>query len=320
MASIIIIFILLAIAIFALVSGARERGEEARVLRKRLAGIAHRGPHDAHAEVELLREDVASTVPGFNKLLSRWVGASQLQKWIHQSGLHLLVGKFVLMAACLGGITCVLVQRFTGFALLAIVAFPVGGGVPALLVAAKRHRRFDAFEAMLPNAIDLLARAVRAGHAFTTALELISTEMPEPLCGEFRKVFEQQKFGMPLRDALLNLTERMPLLDVRILVTAILLQRETGGNLAEILDKLSYVMRERFKILRQVRVYTAQGRISMAILIALPFALAAFMSFTAPDSLQVLYTDPLGKRMIAGGILSLSLGYLTIRKIIRIRV
>ena len=133
-----------------------------------------------------------------------------------------------------------------------------------------RTKRFQKFEEKFPEAIDTLARAVRAGHAFTTALEMIANEVAEPVAGEFRQLYEEQKFGLPVRDALFNLADRVPLVDIKFFVTAVMLQRETGGNLAEILDNLSYVIRERFKILRQVRVHTAQGRLTMVLLMALP--------------------------------------------------
>ncbi len=142
--------------------------------------------------------------------------------------------------------------------------------MPYAYAAHMRTKRFQKFEEKFPEAIDTLARAVRAGHAFTTALEMIANEVSEPVAGEFRQLFEEQKFGLPVRDALLNLADRVPLVDVKFFVTAVMLQRETGGNLAEILDNLSYVIRERFKILRQVRVHTAQGRLTMVLLMALP--------------------------------------------------
>ena len=155
-------------------------------------------------------------------------------------------------------------------AVFAWVGLLVGAFLPYSYANYKRTKRFEKFEEMFPEAIDTLARAVRAGHAFTTALELIASEIGEPVASEFRKLFEEQKFGMPVRDALINLTERVPLVDVKFFVTAVMLQRETGGNLAEILDNLSYVIRERFKIMRQVRVHTAQGRLTMMLLMGLP--------------------------------------------------
>lgn len=316
----VVIFGLLAVAVFALLSGMRQRGDEARKLRDRLSVIDQAAARHPSHELALLREEVASSIPALNKLLTKSIQISKVQKWIDQSGFQLLAGKFILMSICVGGVFAVLMMHFSDSWLFAAIGLVMGGAIPGMVVAIKRERRFAAFENMLPDTIDLLTRAVRAGHAYTTALELVATEMQEPIAGEFRRVFDEQKFGLPLRDALLNLTERVPLLDVRILVTAILLQRETGGNLAEILDKLSYVMRERFKILRQVRVYTAQGRMSMYILMALPPGLAFIMSFTSPNSIRLLYTDPLGRSMILAGIVSMTIGYFVIRKIIRIRV
>jgi tight adherence protein B len=165
-----------------------------------------------------------------------------------------------------------------------------------------------------------LARAVRAGHAFTTALELIANELSEPIASEFRKLFEEQKFGLPVRDALMNLAERMPLVDVKFFVTAVMLQRETGGNLAEILDNLSYVIRERFKIMRQVRVYTAQGRLTMLLLMGLPPIIVVTMLMTSPAFIHPLFADPIGHVLVVAGIVLQTLGYFVIRKIIQIQV
>ena len=183
-----------------------------------------------------------------------------------------------------------------------------------------RTKRFAKFEEKFPEAIDTLARAVRAGHAFTTALEMIANEIAEPVASEFRQLYEEQKFGLPVRDALINLTERIPLVDVKFFVTAVMLQRETGGNLAEILDNLSYVIRERFKILRQVRVHTAQGRLTMVLLMALPPTIVAIMLAVNPGFIQPLFTDPIGHTLIVGGITLQTVGYFVIRRIIRIQV
>src|ERR1700682_1096028 len=181
-------------------------------------------------------------------------------------------------------------------------------------------RRFQKFEEKFPEAIDTLARAVRAGHAFTTALEMIANEVSEPVAGEFRQLYEEQKFGLPVRDALLNLADRIPLVDVKFFVTAVMLQRETGGNLAEILDNLSYVIRERFKILRQVRVHTAQGRLTMVLLMALPPTIVVLMLMLNPGFIRPLFTDPIGHALIVGGITLQTMGYFVIRRIIRIQV
>jgi tight adherence protein B len=192
--------------------------------------------------------------------------------------------------------------------------------LPYSYAAIQRNRRFEKFEELFPEAIDTLARAVRAGHAFTTALELITNEVAEPVAGEFRQLFEEQKFGMPVRDALMNLTERVPLVDVKFFVTAVMLQRETGGNLAEILDNLSYVIRERFKIQRQVRVYTAQGRLTMALLMGMPPIIVTVMLVVEPSFIRPLFADPIGHILLVAGIALQTVGYFVIRKIIRIQV
>jgi len=196
----------------------------------------------------------------------------------------------------------------------------LGFFIPYAYASYRRTKRFQRFEEKFPEAIDTLARAVRAGHAFTTALEMIANEVAEPVASEFRQLYEEQKFGLPVRDALMNLAERIPLVDVKFFVTAVMLQRETGGNLAEILDNLSYVIRERFKILRQVRVHTAQGRLTMVLLMALPPTIVVIMQVINPGFIHPLFADPIGHALIVGGITLQTLGYFFIRRIIRIQV
>ena len=191
---------------------------------------------------------------------------------------------------------------------------------PTRTPTTRRNKRFQKFEELFPEAIDTLARAVRAGHAFTTALELIASEIADPVASEFRKLFEEQKFGMPVRDALINLTERVPLVDVKFFVTAVMLQRETGGNLAEILDNLSYVIRERFKIMRQVRVHTAQGRMTMLLLMGLPPIIIVTMQIMNPTFIRPLFDDPIGHILLVVGITLQTVGYFVIRRVIQIQV
>jgi tight adherence protein B len=208
----------------------------------------------------------------------------------------------------------------SGSAVFGAAGVLLGALMPYSYASWRRTRRFQKFEEIFPEAIDTLARAVRAGHAFTTALELISNEVGEPIATEFRKLYEEQKFGLPVRDALMNLTERIPLVDVKFFVTAVMLQRETGGNLAEILDNLSYVIRERFKIMRQVRVYTAQGRLTMLLLMGLPPLIITSMLFLSPQFVHPLFSDPIGHSLIVVGITLQTVGYFVIRRIIQIQV
>jgi tight adherence protein B len=176
------------------------------------------------------------------------------------------------------------------------------------------------FEEQFPEALDLLSRAIRAGHAFQTAMGMVADELPPPVGIEFRKSFEQQNFGLPLKEALHLLGERVPLMDVRFFATAVNIQRETGGNLAEILDNLAHVVRERFKILRQVRVHTAHGRFTGYVLLALPAALSVALMFISPDHMKTLFTHPMGRTMVMGAIVMQTVGFLWIKKVIKIEV
>ena len=176
------------------------------------------------------------------------------------------------------------------------------------------------FEEQFPEALDLLSRAIRAGHAFQTALGMVGDDLSEPVGPEFKKTFDEQNFGLPLRDVLNQLAERVPILDVRFFVTAVLIQRDTGGNLSEILDNLAHVVRERFKIRRQVRVHTAHGRFTGYVLLALPAALAVALSFINPEHMRVLFHEHMGQMMLIGAIVMQTVGFFWIRQVIKIEV
>ena len=192
--------------------------------------------------------------------------------------------------------------------------------LPYLFLKRRRSTRLKRFEEQFPEALDLLSRAIRAGHAFQTAMGMCADELPAPVGIEFKKSFDQQNFGLPLKDALNELAERVPILDVKFFVTAVLIQRETGGNLAEILDNLAHVVRERFKILRQVRVHTAHGRFTGYVLLALPAALAAVLAWMNPDHMDLLFKEKLGQSMIMAAIVMQTVGYFWIRQVIKIEV
>jgi tight adherence protein B len=183
-----------------------------------------------------------------------------------------------------------------------------------------KTKRMKRFEEQFPEALDMLSRAIRAGHAFQTAMGMVADELPDPCGPEFKKTFDQQNYGLPLKDALNELSDRLKSLDVRFFVTAVLIQRETGGNLAEILDNLAHVVRERFKILRQVRVHTAHGRFTGYVLLALPAALAVALSFINPEHMNLLFRERMGQIMLMGAIVMQTVGYLWIKKVIKIEV
>jgi tight adherence protein B len=315
-----LVFIVIAVCVFVAFGLFDLRTAQARIIKQRLASVDQAVARQPSEDLALLRDEMLSAIPTLHRLLSRSQRMSSFQSWLAQGALQIRAGKFLLAAGCFAVIAGSITNLLTRGWIFAVLAAACAAAGPFIYAGIQRSRRFHQFEQLFPQAIDLLARAVRAGHSFNTALELIGDELAEPVGGEFRKLFEEQKFGIPMRDALLNLAERVPLVDVKFFVTSVMLQRETGGNLAEILDKLSYVIRERFKILRQVQVFTAQGRMSMRILMALPPALVVIMSIMNPSLMRVLFTDPLGHLLIGLGVIMQGSGYLLMRKVIHIEV
>jgi tight adherence protein B len=202
----------------------------------------------------------------------------------------------------------------------AVVGALVGAVLPIGWLRHCRSSRLKKFEEQFPEALDLLSRAIRAGHAFQTALGMVADDLTAPVGPEFKKTFDEQNFGLPLRDVLNQMAERVPILDVRFFVTAVLIQRDTGGNLSEILDNLAHVVRERFKIRRQVRVHTAHGRFTGYVLLALPAALAIALSFINPDHMRVLFHEHMGQMMLLAAIVMQTIGFFWIRHVIKIEV
>jgi len=314
------VFFVVALAVFAAVSLLDQRSARARLIKERLANERKAPELAAEEEVALLRDEQLSQIPALDTLLRRSARVTEIQKMLTQGEMSMRAGNFLGFSALVGVFAAIVAYILSNHVEIAWVALVVGSVLPYSYASYRRNKRFEKFEALFPEAIDTLARAVRAGHAFTTALEMITNEVAEPVSGEFRQLFEEQKFGMPVRDALINLTERMPLVDVKFFVTAVMLQRETGGNLAEILDNLSYVIRERFKIQRQVRVYTAQGRLTMALLMGMPPIIVTVMLVLNPSFISPLFSDPIGHTLLVAGILLQTVGYFVIRKIVRIQV
>lgn len=308
---------LLLLAVWVLASS--DSGQE--VIRRRMEAVRkaeRRG--DVSLELKLVRDELLSSVPLVNRLMMQWSWSSRLQEYISQAGLKIKAGKIVLLSAVLGLGAYLLASRIFLQIWVPLVCGLGLAGLPFAFVAWKRRRRLRQFEEHFPEALDLLGRAVRAGHAFTTGLEMIAKESAEPIGGEFRATFEEQNFGLPVRDALLNLTERIPIVDVRFFVTALLVQKETGGNLAEILDGLARVVRDRFRIYREVRTRTAQGRLTAAILVGLPIFMLFALTVLNPTYMKVLFDDPNGPTVLATAAIMQVIGSAMIWTIIRIEV
>lgn len=257
-------------------------------------------------------------VPGlFDAILTRF---SRLRLLFDQADTSLKPTQFFAISGILG---------FAGFAASAyagvnVAVAPALGGTAAILpllwLILRRKQRLKKFAAQLPDALELIARALRAGHSLAAGFNLVQEEMGMPIGREFGRVFEEQNLGIPMEDALNSLTDRVPNLDLRFFATAVILQRQTGGDLAEILDKIGYLVRERFKIWGQVQALTGEGRLSGAVLLGLPPALFLAVYRMNHDYIMLLFTDPMGKQMLAGAIVLQVMGALAIRKIINIKV
>lgn len=263
------------------------------------------------------QESQMSAIPVVDQLL-RGVGSisGPLQRRIDRSGLDLSVGMLILLCLVAGAMGYLIVLYGVRFQLAAIVVGVCCLYLPIWFVNLMVRRRVAKFEEQFPEAIDLLSRALRAGHAFTTGLSMVAEEMPEPVGTEFRLAYDRQNFGMPMSEALKSLGERVPLLDARFFVTAVLTQREAGGNLSEVLDNLSSVIRERFKVKRQVRVITAHARITGWVLALLPPSLGVVLTLLAPAHMSLLWTDPTGIRMVVVALVLQVVGTLIIRKLV----
>lgn len=268
----------------------------------------------------ILKSQSMSDVPLFNQILSNLNFAMRVDKRLHQADLPLKVGTFVLLSCTLfavGTAICLLLNWPIVFALATGVAL---GFLPNAIVNVKRRRRIKNFTVHFPDALEMFARSLRAGHSFAGAIELVAQEMPDPVGPEFQKVFDEQSLGISLRQALLGMTERIDSLDVKFLVTAILIHRDTGGNLAEIIDKISYVIRERFRIQGQLRIFTAQARLTGLILAMLPAGAALVIGLVNPSYLKPLWDEPIGRYMVLTAVILQVFGLFVIRRIVRIKI
>jgi tight adherence protein B len=288
----------------------------ARQLEKRLKEVSNQAD-DGGKPASFIRSHAAGPLPA----LDRAFGSNgSLARLIEQSGTRTSPSSVVLASLALAGALAIASLLFIRQPFAWAIAAMVGGSLPTFWLKYKRSARLKKFEEQFPEALDLLSRAIRAGHAFQTAMGMVADELPAPVGVEFKKSFDQQNFGLPLKEALNELAERVPILDVRFFVTAVTIQRETGGNLAEILDNLAHVVRERFKILRQVRVHTAHGRFTGYVLLSLPAALAVALSWINPSHMDLLFKEHMGQMMILGAIVMQTIGYVWIRKVIKIEV
>jgi tight adherence protein B len=293
-----------------------RRGTAAVRLQRRLAQVARAG----EGERSLLKQRQLSEVSAIARLLSSVAVAARLERLIEQAGLSWTVASVTLTGAAAGALGLAFVILTAQPALFGLLAGAVLASLPWMYVMWKRNRRMRRLEQQLPEALDLITRAVRAGHALPLAIQLLSEEMPDPIASEFRMVHEQVSFGISLQQALTGLCERVPLTDMRYFAVSILIQRQSGGNLTEVLGNLSKLIRERLKLLARVRVLSSEGRMSAWTLALLPFVLGGLMYLANPDFMRPLWTDPIGVSIIQTLLTMMLFGIILLTRLVKIRV
>ncbi|GBH25668.1 type II secretion system F family protein [Burkholderia vietnamiensis] len=296
-----------------------RHGNAARRIESRLRAMSAGGSVQQE-RMSILKKRMLDESKPFDRLLLRVPRVQSLDLVLQQSGLDWTVAKLVVLSGALCAATA-LVLSVTPLPLVAVLPVALFAGcVPTLYVTRHRRRRMLKPERQLPDVCDMIARALRSGHSFTSALGMVGEEFPEPMRGAFRITFDEINYGVSLHDARVNLATRVPANDLRYFVIAVLIQRETGGNLAELLDSIAALVRERFKLFDKGRVLSAEGRLSAWILGLLPFGTAGMMAVLNREFLSVLWQDPAGVKMVGAMLTSMAFGLLWIRRIIRIRV
>ena len=295
---------------------ASRSSPEAKRVATRLEALA--GEAITQASIERARRP--SRMPRLNALLGATSFGQRMQRFVTASAMAVSPAELIVMSVALGA--------FGMFLPGLLGKPPIFGGALALglavlpwwRVASRRRTRIERIERQFPEALDLMGRAMRAGHAFPSAVKMVADEMADPMGRDFRILFDEMNYGVPTNEALVHLAARVPVPDVSYFVVAVMIQRESGGNLAELLDKISTIVRERLKLLGEVRTLSAEGKLSAIILTALPFGVALVVNLVNPEFMQVLWTDPMGQRMVGVAIFMMLVGIMWMRSIIRIRV
>lgn len=294
------------------------KGPEAKRIERRLRAMSA-GAREGE-ELSIVKKRLLAESPALDRLLLEIPRVHQLDRLLLQSGLTLNVAGFLWLTV-IGALTGFVLAALFALPLLAVIGAGVAAGaLPLFYVLNAKHKRLIAFEQQLPDALDLMGRAMRAGHAFPGALKMVGDEMPEPVAGEFRTTFDELNYGISIQNALQNMAARVPSDDLRYFVIAVLIQRETGGNLTELLDSISALIRARLKLMGTIRVLSAEGRLSAWILALLPFFVTAILNIINPNFMRILWTDPTGLKMVWGISVMMVVGIFWMRRVIRIHV
>lgn len=296
-----------------------RHGAAARRIESRIRAMSA-GGNVQQERLSILKKRMLDESKPFDRLLLRMPRVHRFDLVIQQSGLDWTLPKLIMLSTVFAAFAWLALSFATLPQLAALPVALFAGCLPMMYVMRCRGKRMRKLERQLPDICDMIARALRSGHSFTSTLGMVGDEFPEPMGGEFRVTFDEVNYGVSLHDALMNLVTRVPVQDLRYFVIAVLIQRETGGNLAELLDSIAALIRERFKLFDKVRVLSAEGRLSAWILGLLPFGTAAVMALLNREFLSVLWEDPAGIRMVGTMLVSMLFGLIWIRRIVRIRV
>lgn len=315
----VIFFVAFVLAGYAITASMREREELKETIKTRLdsqAGV----PLDQSEKPSLLKDLRLSSIGVMNTFLGRLSFVKRMALTMRQAGLNRRVGEVFLYIPLLGSLGILAGLFFTSTPMFGLISGGIGAALPLLFVERLRKRRMKMFSEQLPDALDLVRSALQAGHSFITALKVVADEFPAPISEEFDTVAEEMRLGLPMREALLGLQNRVDDANIPVLVVGVLVSNETGGNLAEVLENVAHTVRERFKLLRDVEVMTAQGRLSGLLLTSLPFLVAATMMVVAPGYFEPMIEKKAGHYIIAYCLTSILMGHLWIQKIVRIKV
>ena len=307
-----------AVAVYLVLS--EKVGMRNRRVRRRLEALTSETASEEEIAYPILRDDKLSEIPFMNRLLSKFRFSQNLQRLIDQAGVPVKAGALVLGMLSLGGLVFLLVANFLNNLLFAFVAAFVAAGLPYFYVRRKRKRRKEEFESLLPEAIDLMTNALKSGFSLESALSMVAKEIPDPLGIEFAIAAEEQSLGESLSDALSNMEKRVESEDLGLFVTALLIQKKTGGNLAEILEKIGSTIRERFRLRREVKIFTAHGRLSGFTLVLLPIIMAGVILLMNPGYLKVLLVEKIGNYLLGAAIAMQIIGIWIIKRIVDIQV
>jgi tight adherence protein B len=308
------------VALILVATGMGASQQTKKVLARLDTALATSWTHTGDEIVDLRKQELLSAVPWINRMLGKIELAPRLRLMLYQANLKWTAGGLMLMTLACFAIPAYLFHLRTDSFLGSLLVGAVTGSGPFLYMQFKRKKRFKKFETELPEGLDLMVSALRVGHSLNSALSLVSKECPDPLSTEFRICYDEQNYGLELRTAMENLTTRMPLQDLKIVATAILIQKESGGNLAEVLEKTAHVIRERFRLKRQIMTHTAQGRLTGIILTCLPIVLGFLLWLIAPDQISLLWTRDIGRKMLWAACIMICIGAFIIQKIVDIDV